>query len=142
MLEGPLKLWKKPRSPAFKLCYLSTSSERQDMSPECRTIACQRLTCMVNHPLATERGVPRKRYEDCLQKSLTACHVDPLCWSDMSADRDAWRHSIIKLVDEFQQDRRHAQKDKRSKKKLEPRQIPHRTLHSPVETAHKPAFHA
>jgi len=39
-----------------------------------------------------ERGAPKKRYKDCLKKSLTACHVDHQCWSDLAADRGAWRH--------------------------------------------------
>ena len=40
-----------------------------------------------------ERGAPLKCYKDRLKKSLIACHVDPLHWSDMAGDRDAWRHS-------------------------------------------------
>ena len=43
----------------------------------------------------------------------------------MAADRDdAWRHSIFKAVNEIEEDRRDVQKDKRSKRKLEPLQTP------------------
>ena len=62
-----------------------------------------------------EIGGPKKRYKDCIKKSLTACHVDPPCWSDMAAGRDAWRHSIFKVVNEFGQERKNAQDDKGSK---------------------------
>ena len=40
-----------------------------------------------------ERGAPLKGNKDRLKKSLIPCHVDPLHWSDMAGDRDAWRHS-------------------------------------------------
>ena len=76
-----------------------------------------RLSCMENHPLATERGAPMKCYKDCIKKSLTTCQVDALCWLDIVADRDAWRHSILKEVNKFEKDRGNAQKDKRSKMK-------------------------
>ena len=102
--------------------------------------------------LATERGAPRKCYEDCLKKSIAAYHVDQLCgrvtcrhcrqpnlpnflyssnttswrlmrranndqlcWSDMATDRDAWRHPFFKAVNEFEEDKREAHEDKRSK---------------------------
>ena len=103
-----LKFWSMLRSPALKLYYCSTSSDEQDMSPEWWTIFCQWLPLMVGCPLAKGREAPKKRYKDCLTKSLTACHVDPLCWSDMAADRDTWRHLIFN-VSEFEHDRRNAQ---------------------------------
>ena len=64
-----------------------------------------------------KRRAPKKRYEDCLKKSLTARHVDPLFCRNMAADHDGWRHSIFEVVDENYQDRRSAQKDNGSKEK-------------------------
>ena len=62
-------------------------------------------------------GDPKKCNKDCQKKSRAAYHADPLCWSDMAADRDAWRHSIFRVVNKFEQDKRNAQRDKRSKRK-------------------------
>ena len=56
-----------------------------------------------------ESGAPKKRYEDCPKKSLTACHVDPQWWSDMATDCDAWRHLIFIVLNVFEQDGRNAQ---------------------------------
>ena len=81
-----------------------------------------------------ESRAPRKPSKDCLRKSLTACHVDPVCWSDMAADRDARSHLIFIVADEFQSRTRNVQ--------LEPCQEPHRTSLSHVDTAHNPAFPA
>ena len=58
----------------------------------------------------------KKRYKDCPTKSNTACYVDHLCWSDMTAVRDACRHSIFKVI-EFEQVIGYQQRDKRSKGK-------------------------
>ena len=87
------------------------------MSPEWRTIIYQRLPCMENYPLATER----EREEPVSQQPVAtktvsrspSPHVmfDPLWWSDMAADCDDWRHLIFKAVNEFQEDLRDAQKD-------------------------------
>ena len=59
----------------------------------------------------------KKRNKNCIKKPLSACHVHPPCWSDMAADRDAWRHSIFKVINEFEQARINAQKDERTKRK-------------------------
>ena len=40
----------------------------------------------------------QKRYKDCPKKSLNVCHIDCLQWSDMAADRDAWRHTVHKAA--------------------------------------------
>ena len=34
-----------------------------------------------------DRGAPKKRYKDCLKKSLSACHIDHRQWSTLAADR-------------------------------------------------------
>ena len=60
-----------------------------------------------------ERGAPKKRYKDCLKKSLTTCHVDHQTWSDVAADRCAWRLTISKAVTQFEETRRDSLKDKR-----------------------------
>ena len=41
-----------------------------------------------------ERGAPKKRFKDNLKKSLTTCNIDHKQWSDLAADRVAWRHTI------------------------------------------------
>ena len=33
-----------------------------------------------------DRGALKKRYKDCLKKSLNVCHIDCQQWSDMTAD--------------------------------------------------------
>ena len=37
-----------------------------------------------------DRGAPKKRYKDCLKKSLDSCHIDHYQWSTLAADREAW----------------------------------------------------
>ena len=64
-----------------------------------------------------DRDAPKKHYNDCLRSPIAACHVDRLCWSDMAAERNAWRQSIFKVVNKYEQDRRNAQEDKISKRK-------------------------
>ncbi|XP_069786663.1 uncharacterized protein [Narcine bancroftii] len=34
-----------------------------------------------------ERGAPRKRYKDCLKKSLGACHIEHHQWADIASNR-------------------------------------------------------
>ena len=36
-----------------------------------------------------DRGAPKKRYQDCLKKSLNVCHIDCQQWSDMAVDPGA-----------------------------------------------------
>ena len=45
-----------------------------------------------------DRGALKKRYKDCLKKSLNVCHIDCLHWSDIAAHRDAWRHTVSRLL--------------------------------------------
>ena len=61
---------------------------------------------MENYPLTIDREEPTKIVTMTVsKKSITACHVDYLCWLDMAADRDAWRHTILKAANEFEEDR-------------------------------------
>ena len=60
----------------------------------------------------------------------------------MEGDRDVWNYSTFKVVIEFDEDRRDALKDKRSKRKLKLPQTLHRTLLSPLNTAYGPTFPA
>ena len=57
--------------------------------------------------------------DETLQRLRQKIHDRMSCWSDMVADmvadRDAWRHSIFKTVNEFDEDRSDAQKDKTRK---------------------------
>ena len=49
-----------------------------------------------------DRGAPKKRFKDCLKKSLNVCHIDCQQWSDMAPDRDAWRHAVHKAASQFE----------------------------------------
>ena len=53
------------------------------------------------------------RDKDCLKKSLKVCLTDCLQWSDMAADRGAWRHTVHKAASQFEENRRDSLKDKR-----------------------------
>ena len=37
-----------------------------------------------------DRGAPKKRFEDLLKKSLSACHIDHHQWSALAADQETW----------------------------------------------------
>ena len=60
----------------------------------------------------------------------------------MAADHDAWAHLTFKAVNEFEEDRRDAQREIRRERKLAPPQTPLQTLLSLVDTVHSPAFPA
>ena len=66
-----------------------------------------------------DRGAPKKRYKDCLKKSLNVCHIDCQQWSDMAVDRDAWRHTVHKAASQFEENRRDSLKDKRQRRKAQ-----------------------
>ena len=91
---------------------------------------------MENYPLATERERSLKeRYKDCLQKTFTACHVDPLCWSDMAADCDASRHLTFKAVSGLKKTEEIHKKIIEAKGKFESPQAAHRLLPLPVPSS-------
>ena len=58
-----------------------------------------------------ERGAPKKRFKDSLKRSLTTCNIDHKQWSDLAADRVAWRHTIHQAAAQFEADRRNSLKD-------------------------------
>ena len=64
-----------------------------------------------------ERGAPKKRFKDSLKRSLTTCNIDHKQWSDLAADRVAWRHTIHQAAAQFEADRRNSLKDKRQRRK-------------------------
>ena len=64
-----------------------------------------------------ERGAPKKRFKDSLKKSLTACNIDHRQWSDLAANRVAWRHTIHEAAAQFEVDRKNSLKDKRQRRK-------------------------
>ena len=64
-----------------------------------------------------ERGAPKKRFKDSLKKSLTTCNIDHRQWSDLAADRVAWRHTIHQAAAQFEVDRKNSLKDKRPRRK-------------------------
>ena len=49
-----------------------------------------------------DRGAPKKRYKDCLKKSLRACHIDHSLWCSLATDRNTWRRTIISAVSSFE----------------------------------------
>ena len=66
-----------------------------------------------------DRGAPKKRYKDCLKKSLNVCHMDCLQLSDMAADRDAGRNTVHKAASQFEENWRDSLKDKRQIRKVQ-----------------------
>jgi len=64
-----------------------------------------------------DRGASKKSYKDCLNKSLSACHIDHRQWSTLAADREAWRHTIHQAVSSFESTRRTSIEDKRKRRK-------------------------
>ena len=62
-------------------------------------------------------GAPKKRYKDNLKKNLSACHIDHRQWSDLAADRSAWRSTICKAASSFEASRRDSLKEKRKRRK-------------------------
>ena len=64
-----------------------------------------------------ERGAPKKRFKNSLKKSLTAYNIDHRQWSDLAADRVAWRHTIHQAAAQFEVDRKNSLKDKRQRRK-------------------------
>ena len=109
----------KLNSPAMKPCYWSTSFDGLVTYPEWRTTASLRWSSMVNSPLAIVTGAPKKCYKDCFKKSLSVCHIDCQQWSDIAADRDAWRHTVHKAASQFEENQRDSLKDKRQKRKAQ-----------------------
>ena len=66
-----------------------------------------------------DRRAPKKRYKDCLKKSLNVCHIVCLQWSDMAADREAWHLRVHKAASQFEENRRDSLKDKRQRRKVQ-----------------------
>ncbi|KAL0195131.1 hypothetical protein M9458_008703, partial [Cirrhinus mrigala] len=64
-----------------------------------------------------DRGAPKKRYKDCLKKSLNACHIDHRQWSSIVADRATWSSTIQRAATFFEESRRISLKDKGLRKK-------------------------
>lgn len=63
------------------------------------------------------RGAPKKRYKDCLKKTLSACHIDHRQWSALASDRDGWRTTVHQGVSSFETARRTNLAVKRSRRK-------------------------
>lgn len=63
------------------------------------------------------RGAPKKRFKDSLKKSLQACHINQHQWSDLAADREAWRRVVHQSVSSFEKNRKAALVEKRSRRK-------------------------
>ena len=106
-----LKLWSKPRTSALKhhLRWAGYALRMEDHRLPKIALYGELSTGHI------ERWALKKRYKDCLKNSLTVCHVDLRCLSDIAADRVAWRHSIFKALNEFEEGRRDEQKGKRYK---------------------------
>ena len=52
-----------------------------------------------------------------LKKSLSACHIDHRQWLVLAADREAWRHAVHQSVSSFENNRRAALQERRSRRK-------------------------
>ena len=64
-----------------------------------------------------DRGAPKKRYKDCLKKSLRSCEIDHRQLADLAADRIAWRQKINQGVTIFENSRTALLKEKRELRK-------------------------
>ena len=62
-------------------------------------------------------GGPKKKYKDCLKKSLRACHIDLDQWSTLASNRETWRHTVTGAVSAFERNRRAVKEEKRRKRK-------------------------
>ena len=107
------------------------------MFPEWRTIIHQRLPCMVNYPLATEREEGRRN----ATKTVSKCPTPHVILA-LYAGR-AWQRTVMpgvirssKLLTSLNK-KEEMHKTREAKKWC---QTPHQTLPSPVDTAHDPAF--
>ncbi|KAK2554817.1 hypothetical protein P5673_023789 [Acropora cervicornis] len=77
-----------------------------------------------------------------MKKSLTACNINHRQWSNLVADRVAWRHTIHKAAAQFEVDRKiHSKiRDRGGRPALPP--PPHQTFLFPAVTAHGPVSSA
>ncbi|XP_069749915.1 uncharacterized protein [Narcine bancroftii] len=64
-----------------------------------------------------DRDAPKKRYKDCLKKSLGACHIDHRQWADIASNRASWRLTVRRTATSFEEDRRAHLTDKRQRRK-------------------------
>ena len=48
-------------------------------------------------------GAPKKQYKDALKKNMSACHNRPSEWSALAVDRSAWRHTIKRAAETFEE---------------------------------------
>ncbi|XP_071510462.1 uncharacterized protein [Diadema antillarum] len=53
-----------------------------------------------------DRGGPRKRYNDCLKKTLSTCNIDHRRWAAIASDRTSWRLTVRRATSAFEDDRR------------------------------------
>ena len=65
--------------------------------------------------------------------SLTACHVDPLRWSDIVADQDAWHVFDLYAISELEDDNCNTHKYERRIGLFVPSMTQHLRLLSPVD---------
>ncbi|XP_069750711.1 myelin protein zero-like protein 2 isoform X2 [Narcine bancroftii] len=78
-------------------------------------ILCQNQLHSLKH--YSDRGAPKKRYKDCLKKSLGACHIDHRQWADIASNRASWRLTVRRAATSFEEDRRAHLTDKRQRRK-------------------------
>ena len=107
------------KSPALTPCYWITSSDGLVTYPEWRTTACLRWSCMANSPLAIVTEGHLRKATKTASRRFSMCHIDCQQWSDMTADRDAWRPTVHKAASQFEENRRDSLKDKPQKRKAQ-----------------------
>ena len=59
-----------------------------------------------------DRGAPRKRYKDQLNRQLAQAGISHQPWQQEASDRDSWRSSVRKASCEFEAKRHKATKGK------------------------------
>ena len=60
---------------------------------------------------------PKKRFKDCLKKSLSACDINYHLWSTLAKNRDTWRLINNRILSLFENTRKTAPMDKRCRKR-------------------------
>ena len=71
-----------------------------------------------------DKGAPRKRYKDTLNRSFITCNIDYHQWTIQAANRTNWQHTVYQATTSFDVKRRANKEDKRKRrKKRDPSEI-------------------
>ena len=71
-----------------------------------------------------DRGPPRRCYKDQLKRQRTLVNIDDKGWEQLAADRDNWRATSRRALQDFEVSRRETAEDKRRRRKQSTSQAP------------------